>query len=124
MEARFTPSMNIKSVSAFRRGEPMSADSSCCTAATSACFSCTGSGHDLRLLFQLLRLIVRDQGVDHGLQLAVHEFRQLVRGVADAMVSDAVLRKVVGADLLAAVAGAHHGFTFLGQRCLLLLLLH
>ena len=41
------------------------------------------------------------RGVDHALDLAVHEGGHVVHGEADAMVRDAALREVVGADLLA-----------------------
>src|ERR1035438_4817348 len=82
------------------------------------------SGRDLHLLLHFLSLEVRDQRVDHGLDAAVHELRQLVRGEADAVIGDTVLREVVGADLLAAIAAAHHRPALLGQRVLLLLLFH
>src|SRR5215468_5101417 len=98
----------MSSVSAFNRGEPTSEDSSCCAADASACFSRTVSGQDFRLLFQLLGLVVRDQSVDQRLEPAIHELRQLVDCIADAMIGDAVLREVVSANLLAAVARAHH----------------
>src|SRR5271169_2104195 len=47
-----------------------------------------------------------------------------MRSEADAMIGHAILRKVVGADLLAAVTRADHGLAFLGQGILLLLLFH
>src|ERR1700721_308645 len=50
--------------------------------------------------------VVRDESVDGGLDLALHDHRKLVVGEADAVVGEAVLREGVGADLLAAVAGA------------------
>src|SRR5271165_5848447 len=109
--------------SAFRRGEPTSAASKRSTADASASFSCTRSGDDRRLLLQFLGLEVGDERVDHGLEAAIHEFRQLVRGEADAVVGHSVLRKVISADLFTAVAAAHHGLAFLSQRLLLLLLL-
>src|ERR1035437_9115680 len=98
----------MSSTSAFMRGEPTSAASRRSTADASACFSCTGSGRDLHLLLHFLGLEVRDQRVDHGLNAAVHELRQLVRGETNTMIGNAVLREVVGADLLAAIATAHH----------------
>src|ERR1035441_6108021 len=115
---------NISSTSAFMRGEPTSAASRRSTADASASFSCTGSGRDLHLLLHLLGLEVGDQRVDHGLDAAVHKPLQLVRGEADAMVGNTVLGEVVGADLFAAIATAHHRLALLGQRVLLLLLLH
>ena len=44
-----------------------------------------------------------------------------MKGEADAVIREAVLREVVGADLLAAVAGADHLLAFFGQGFLLLL---
>src|SRR5208283_1293667 len=84
----------------------------------------TRSGDDRRLLLEFLRLEVGDERVDHELNAAVHELRKLVHGQADAVVGHAVLREVISADLLAAVAAAHHRLALLGQRLLLLLLLH
>src|ERR1019366_329341 len=115
---------NSSNTSAFMRGEPTSAASRRSTADASASFSCTGSGRDLHLLLHLFGLEMGDQRVDHGLNAAVHELLQLVRGEADAMVGHAVLGEVVGSDLLAAIATAHHRLALLGQRVLLLLLLH
>ena len=46
-----------------------------------------------------------------------------IEGEADAVVGDAALGKIVGADALAAVAGAHLGPALLGDLALLLLLL-
>src|SRR6266576_6226298 len=40
---------------------------------------------------------------------------------ADTVIGDAVLREIVGADFFAAIAGADHGFAFLGESFLLFL---
>src|SRR5579859_896519 len=77
-----------------------------------------------RLVLQLLRLIVGYQRVQNRLELAVHYIRELVQCQADAVIGHAVLREVVGADLLAAVAAANLRFALLGQRLLLLFHLH
>src|SRR5579862_2456473 len=74
-----------------------------------------------RFLLQFLGLVVGDERVDDGLEFAVHYVGELVDRETDTVVGDAVLREVVGADLLAAVAGADHGFAFFGQSFLLLL---
>src|SRR6266481_4506231 len=74
-----------------------------------------------RFLLQLFRLEVTDQRVDNGLELAIHHIGELVNCEADAVVGDAVLREVVGADLLAAVAAADHRFALFCQGFLLLL---
>jgi len=57
---------------------------------------------------QLLRLIVCDERVDEWVEIAFHHEVELVNRQADAVISDAVLFEVVGADLLGAIAGAHH----------------
>ena len=74
-------------------------------------------------LLQLFGLLAGGKGVDHLVQIAVHDLFQIVDGQADAVVGAAVLRKVVGADLLAAVAGAHLPLTLGVDGVLLLLLL-
>src|SRR5688500_15294619 len=58
---------------------------------------------------QALGLVGHDQGVDEIVDLAGHDARAVVHGLADAVVRDAVLREVVGPHLLAAVAPADHG---------------
>src|SRR5580658_4231381 len=65
-------------------------------------------------LFQFFRLIVRCQRFDQGLELAIHYGFELVDSESDAVIGEAVLREVVSADLLAAVAGADHGLALLG----------
>ena len=60
-----------------------------------------------------------DQRIDRGLQPALHDFRQLVIGESDAVIGEAILRKVVGADLFAPVAASHLAAPFLRQRLLL-----
>src|SRR5687768_15866629 len=44
--------------------------------------------------------------IDQRLDRALHHFRQIVEGRADAVVGDAVLGEVVGPNLLGALAGA------------------
>src|SRR5690349_4833614 len=56
---------------------------------------------------ELLLHVGKLERVDHRLDVAVHHARQVVRGEADAMIGEAALRKVVGADLRRAVARAH-----------------
>ena len=55
-----------------------------------------------------------DQGVDGGLEHAFHDHVELVVGEADAVVGEAVLGEVVGADFFAAVAGAYLLFAVFG----------
>src|SRR5439155_11331088 len=56
--------------------------------------------------FELLGLVMRDQRVDDVVDLAVHHAVELVKVQTDAVVGEPVLREVVGADFLAAVARA------------------
>ena len=78
----------------------------------------------LRFAFQLLGLVVRDERVDDGLQAAFQNQVELVQRKADAVAGEAVLREVLGADLLAAVAGAHRLLALADQFGLLLFHLH
>ena len=57
--------------------------------------------------FELLVLEVGDECVNNGLQAAFHDEVELVEGKADAVVCEAVLGEVVGANLFGAVAGAY-----------------
>src|SRR3954449_7927785 len=57
----------------------------------------------LHRLAQLLGLEVADERFEEDVQIAVHDVGQIVDGEADAVVRDAVLRKVIGADFLGAV---------------------
>ena len=60
---------------------------------------------DRRSLFlQLFSLEVRNQAIDKGLELAVHDFGELVQGESDAVIGYSILREVVRADLFATVA--------------------
>src|ERR1035437_9603212 len=65
----------------------------------------------LRLLLHLFALVVSDQRVEDGIHFALHHEIELMECQADAVVAHAVLRKVVGADFLAAVARAHQALT-------------
>ena len=61
-----------------------------------------------------------DHGIDDGVHPAFHHQIQLVEGEADAVVGEAVLREVVGADLLTAVTGTHHALALSADGRLLL----
>src|SRR5205085_2286151 len=65
-------------------------------------------------------LIVGGQSVDDRIEAAVHHDIELVKGKADAMVGDAVLRKVVRADFFTAIAGADLAAAFGAKGGLLL----
>src|SRR5579871_164638 len=73
------------------------------------------------IALQLARAVIGDERVDDLVHLAIHHEIELMEGESDAVVGDAVLREVVGADLLAAVAGAYHAAAFSAERGLLLL---
>ena len=55
---------------------------------------------------QLFRLVGSDEGVDQLVQSAVHDGVDFIERQADAVVGDAALREIVGADALVAHAGA------------------
>ena len=52
--------------------------------------------------------------VDNVFNIAIHNGGDVGTRIVDAMVGDAVLREVVGADFFGAVASADEGFTGLG----------
>src|SRR5690242_19747473 len=66
-------------------------------------------------------LLLRSQCINHGIQVAFHDAIELMQRESDTMVRYAVLREVVSADLLAAVAAAHHAATFRADLLALLL---
>ena len=49
------------------------------------------------------------------IDVAIHGGRDVAAGIVDAMVGNAVLREIVGADFFAAVAGANEGFASFGS---------
>ena len=63
------------------------------------------------------------EGVDDLVELAFHDRVEGVEGQVDAVVGQAVLREIVGADALGAVAGADLRLAFGGQLVVLLLAL-
>src|SRR5438270_2656046 len=112
----------IISVSASRRASPRALASR----RSVPCLIARSSTKDLplnrhRFLLELLRLEVRNQRVDERLEFAVHYFRQLVDRESNAVVGHAVLRKVIRAYLLAAIAAANLCLALLGQLGLLAL---
>src|ERR1019366_7266891 len=73
-----------------------------------------------RLLLHLLALVMGDEGIEDGIHFAFHHEIELMQRQADAVIAHAILREVVGADFLAAVAGAHHALAPRAQHGLLL----
>src|SRR5260370_18589089 len=72
------------------------------------------------IAFQLFGLVVRTERIEDGIHLALHHEIQLMERQADAVIRDAVLREVVGADFFAAVAAAYLGAVLRAHRRLLL----
>src|SRR5437667_7483405 len=66
---------------------------------------------------------MRNESVDERAELAFHNFGYLVERQADAVIGDAVLRDIVGADFLGAVAGLDLPAAFGGESGLALFLL-
>src|ERR1035438_5208079 len=107
------------STSAVRRGTAIPASSRmrapCCNA---VCTVITASvdGALLSLLLHLFALVVSDQGVEDGVHFALHHEIELMERQADAVIAHAILREIVGADFLAAVARAHHALALRAQH--------
>ena len=83
--------------------------------------------YDLRshqFLFEPLGLEVSAEGFDDWVEAAVEERVELMERQPDAVIGEAVLGKVVGANLLATLASADHRVALLGDGLALLLLLH
>src|SRR5580765_5386714 len=72
-----------------------------------------------RLLFHFLALVVGDERVEDRVHFAFHHEIELMEREADAVIAYAILREVVCADLLAAIAGSHHALAFGAEGCLL-----
>ena len=77
-----------------------------------------------RDLLQLLGVVERRDLIEQLGHVAFEHGVQLVGREVDAVVGDAALREVVGADLLGPLAGAHLAAPLLGDGVLLLLHLH
>src|SRR4029077_2608368 len=71
-------------------------------------------------LLELFGLVIRGERFENGVELSIHNEIQLMERQADAVIGDAVLREVVGANFLAAVAAASLSAPLRSQRCLLL----
>ena len=108
-----TPCTYAASSSASKRGEGTPASASrwvACATSASSRFTPSRPAHGSPLSRgcggQLGRGVGVHAGLDHGVEVAVEHLVQVVRLEADAVVRDAVLREVVGADPLGAVDGA------------------
>src|SRR5579859_371584 len=80
--------------------------------------------HNFSLMFEFFRLVVSGQGIENGLEFAIHGFGKLVKGEADAVIGHTVLGKVIGTDFFAAIAAAYLRLALFGQGLLLLFHLH
>src|SRR5579863_4526183 len=100
----------MRRTSAVSRGAAKRASSSSVWPCWSAVRTSIGrlNGLRLALLFEFFGLKVGGQRFNKGLEFALHHLVQLMHGEADAVIGDAILREVVSADLLAAIAGSHH----------------
>src|SRR5579864_4065505 len=118
------------STSAVRRGAEILASSSNrwpCRSAVRTSIRCRQHPLGLcrlTLLGELLSLIEVGQRFDQRFEFAIHDLIELMQGQPDAMIGDAILRKIVGSDLLASIAAAHHAAPFRPDFVLLLLELH
>src|ERR1019366_8240172 len=129
-QARFLPGTFFlarwrKSASASNRARPgcgpwASEDSASAINARifgrSSCLGCIG--------LQLFRLVVRDESIDDGLQAAFHYQIELVQCETNAVIGKAILREVISANLLAAVARTNLLLALLGQFGILFFHLH
>ena len=79
---------------------------------------------DRRRFLELLGVVERDDGIEDLGHVAFEHVLQLVRREVDAVIGDAALREIVGADLLGALAGADLAAAVLRDRVLLLAHLH
>src|SRR5881275_2210790 len=78
----------------------------------------------LCLLFQALLLVELPQGLDQLAERSGDDRIELVEIQIDPVIGNAILRKIVGANALAAVAGADQGTPLFGPFPMELLLLH
>src|SRR5690242_8798617 len=89
-------------------------------------WSSTGQGWShvllsrLALLLQFFCLVIRCERIDQRIEPAFHHLIQLVHRETDPVIGNAILREIIGPDLLAAVARSHHAAP-LGADLLLLL---
>src|SRR6266545_6085122 len=116
--SRVRPRAWASRTSAVRRGAMTPLSSSREVPCRSAVLTVTGSDGRavLGLLLQLFGLVVGGERFHDHVQFSVHDEVELMQGEADAVVGHAILRKVVGADLLAAVARADHAAPLRAQR--------
>ena len=77
-----------------------------------------------QFLLQPFRLIISHQPVHQRPELSVHHFRQLMQRQPNAMVADAILREIVGANFLRAVAGLDLPAALRGDLLVLFFLFH
>src|SRR6185295_3402862 len=100
-----------RSTSAVSRGTAIPPSSRmrapCCNAVCTVMVRSV-DGSLFRLLFHFLALVMSNERVEDRVHLAFHHEIELMERETDAVIAHAILREVVGADLLAAVARSHH----------------
>src|SRR5215204_4581721 len=74
-----------------------------------------------RFVFEFLSLFMSNQGLNDLIQGSFHYEVKLVNREADAMIADAILLEVVGANFFRPVTGADHRSTLTRQRFVLFL---
>src|SRR5882724_2991353 len=124
--ARSQSSTNIRRVSAVSRGEPTDTPLRVSIAARRdssrvVIAALHGNQAIFAVRFEFLCFEMRYQSIHEHFDLAIHHALELVQREADAMIRYAILRKVVGANFFAAVAGLDLGAALLGESRLLLL---
>src|SRR5262249_39446601 len=125
--ARSQPRTWPSSRSASSSGEAMPAARRRIVASCRSCLTVGAAREDTAVVrladgrfLELLGLVVGDERVHDLVQVAVQHVLQAVQREADAVVRDARLLEVVGADLLGAIAGAHLAPAVARDRLLLL----
>jgi len=71
-------------------------------------------------VLQFFCLEVSDEAVDHVGDVAFHDAIELMQGETDAVIGEAILGEIVGADFFAAIARADHAAALSSDGLLLL----
>src|ERR1044071_8180882 len=71
---------------------------------------------------ELFRFVIGNQRVDQFSDLTFHKQVQLVSGIANSVIADAVVFEIVGSDFFRTISRPDHRSAFAGYRLMLLLL--
>src|SRR3569623_1108785 len=113
MWLRVSPKTWASNTSASTRGEARPVSCSAASARQSAILLCCNEymGSQRRASIaecgELLGLVLIDERVDDVVEIALDDIFQFIQGEVDAVVGEAALWKIVGADALRTVAAAH-----------------